>query len=140
MTTFLAGLGVGLALGAILAVLILGRLEKLGGQMDTLTQVADRLEANVLAETGAVDSAIALIQGFAAELKAALEGSPSDQVALTRVAQLTDTVLARAQALALAVATNPLPAEPPAEPPPADNTGGDAGNDGGTPPPDAPQS
>lgn len=68
----------------------------------------DALKAAVAAESTVIDSAVALIQGLAAQIAAL----PADQAA---IAQLAVDVKAKSDALAAAVAANTTPVAPAAQ-------------------------
>lgn len=82
--------------------------------MESMMSAIDDLTAQVAATVGAEASAVALIQGIAAELKDALANAGVSDPALT---DLTKKLADSSAALGAAVAANSAPAAPVAETP-----------------------
>jgi ABC-type transporter Mla subunit MlaD len=79
-----------------------GLITTLSERIDAMSAELDRLTAAVTAQQGATDSAIALITGLAALIRAL----PEDRAAIDTLAAQVE---AQALALGEAVAANPLP-------------------------------
>lgn len=82
-------------------------------QHKTMSQLSDEiqaLQADVAAEKTVVDSAVALINGFAAKLQAAIDAATAAGATAEQLQNLTDlhtSVTAQTTDLATAVANNP---------------------------------
>jgi hypothetical protein len=81
----------------------------------TLSTSIDALKTDVTALSGAVDSSRALITGFATALAAAIASAATAGATPTELQSLSDlhtSITANTDALAQAVAANPIPAAP----------------------------
>ena len=92
------------------------KLDYMKGRIDKMAVDLTNLQNAVANETGAVNSAITLIQGMVAEINTliAASGDTVDPAALQDLANQFD---AQSTALANAVAANPLPTPPTAKKP-----------------------